>query len=139
MLNIMQGQLDDYDAVSLNLNKQLTAGPVSPLDSYGEMMAVIEVPEQVGQVLGFVRQIQDITTQAVTNYLFFLAPELGLTSNASIATILQTLANQMIATGQTIPRNSGYGAFFNNQYNFQSFPSSDSPTIPAGWITSDLV
>ncbi len=137
--NTAQGQLDDYQSPSLNMNKQFDAGPKSPLDAYGEMLAVLDVVEHVDELAGYIRQIMDVTQQAITNYLYFLAPELGLTADATVGTILQTLANQMTSTGQTLPQSSPYGVFFNNQYDFTSFPKSDSPTIPAEWVTSDLV
>jgi hypothetical protein len=140
IIDVMQERVSAFDLVGLNLDRQYVAGPASPTDAYGELQAAVVQPFfPVAQVTGIIPQFAGNVTSAITNYLYFLAPELGLQSNATTTDIVTALATQLQTAGGSIAPGGQYHQFFSGQYQFFNFPQSNTPTISESWITADLV
>lgn len=80
-------------------------------------------------------------TAADTFLRRFVAPDIGQSSGTSYTTLGPALLNAMNAVGATLATTTGnpngFAQWLSNQFAI-TLPTSDTPTIPDGWITDSV-
>jgi hypothetical protein len=113
---------------------------VGGADYYDDLISVvIPLETRTQPTVAALERVPNVAKAAVESYLRTMAPEVNAATTASFASILTNLKNDMAAAGHTVYPSGTLFNYFNNNFGFTGFPTSNTPTIPNDWVSSDVI
>jgi hypothetical protein len=113
------------------------AGGADYYDDFARV--VIPLQTRMQPAIAALDRVAALARASADAYLRVIGPELGQASGASTAAILDALAASMTSAALAVYPSGAFFNYFRDAFAYDGFPTSPTPGIDDGWVTSNVV
>jgi hypothetical protein len=113
------------------------AGGAEQFDDF--IKVVIPLETRMQPTVAALDRVGVLAKASADAYVRIIGAELGQPTNAATASILDALADDMVAASLAVAPSGAFFNYFLRAFGYGDLPTSGSPAIEDAWVTSEVV